>query len=183
MARKKLCDPQRALILVSNPQRQGFDSAQQEERRVGIHGPTKRGAGFTNFRYQVAASCGNSTNQVGMPAQELGTGMQHHVHAKFRGSLIDRSSKRAVNQSDELMFAGDFDWLAQIHYAQGRIRRRFKIKKFSVRTNSARMLIVVGGVHKCGLNPELRKPGGEKLSDATVNVALGNNVVTTFHER
>ena len=89
-----------------------------------------------------------------MPAKIFGAGVQDHVDAEFRRTLIDGRGEGAVDQRDEVVLTGERRRLLQIHNAQRGIGRRLQIKQFGVRANGARVLLVVGGVNQRGLDAQ-----------------------------
>src|SRR5258708_32028061 len=159
MLRQKFRDPQGALVLPFNSERESLDSPEQEERSVWIHNAAKRRARFMNLVDQVLTSSSDAANQISMPTQVLRTRMQHDVNAEFSGALIDRSSKGAVNHRNELVLAGQSHRFPQINYSQRGIGRRFKIEQLGIRADRARVLLIVDRVYESGLNAQLWEPG------------------------
>ncbi len=134
-----------------------------------------------NLVDQVTSSGSGAANQVGMSAEVLCAGVQHDIDAEFCRTLVDRRSESAVDQRYELMLPGKRNQLWQINHSQCRIRGRLKIQQLGIRTNCTRVLVVYSGVHKCGFHAQLRQPSGEKFRDSAIDIALGDDVITTLH--
>src|SRR5579872_3225371 len=80
------------------------------------------------------------------------------------------------------MLSPDFRCPLQIHDPQSRIGGRLEVQELSIRSYRAFVLLVLCRVHKRGLNSELGKPLPQELGRSAINVALGNNVITTLQQ-
>src|SRR5690348_13437830 len=76
-------DAQSALVVSFDADREGLDSAQQEERSVRVHDSAKRSAGGLDGVDQVAAAGGDSADEVGVSGKILGSGVQDDINSKF----------------------------------------------------------------------------------------------------
>ena len=85
-------------------------------------------------------------------------------------------------KADEIVLPSQGSDLLQIDHAQCRIGRRLQIKQLRVWPDGARMLIVLGSIHKRGFDAEFWQPLAQELCSSAVNVTLGNHVVAALQQ-
>src|SRR5438128_9304063 len=79
MPGQELRDPERIFVLPLHSHRQCFSSAQQQKRGMWIHAATERGSALVDGLNQVAPARNDSADQIGMPAQILGSRVHHQI--------------------------------------------------------------------------------------------------------
>src|SRR5437868_7510653 len=131
---------------------------------------------------QVSTASDDAADQIGMTAEIFRSRVHDQVNAEFRRTCVDGSSKSAVYQRDQVVFAGDGSDGFQSDYPQHGVGGRFDVKQPGVGTNGAGMLIVIVGVNERSLDPELGQPLGEELGDAAINIALSDDVITALEQ-
>ena len=97
----------RRLALPLHAQFQRFHSADQQERRFGIHRAAQINNHVADFLDQHAASGRHSRNHVGMSRQIFRRAVHHQVESQSNRFLQHGARKRVVDQRNQAPFLGE----------------------------------------------------------------------------